>query len=465
MTLPVVRVETVRSLFLAVPSELRPNLPHANSRFDLGGLRGAAQHLDVCPRVVAKDGTFRPVTVDGSVMDTTDTMATDTNRSPATKIAATNEATIHRARPASARRFAALCLAALAMGIGVATWFEVRGAVSYAGRLEARTTTVSAGLAGKVVSLNVVAGQRVVPGEKLFELADDRLASEIVSKKRELLELESELQRVQATADVELEWRRRDLQSEAFQTQLKAAAVTQERLSRQVEQLAWQEQLTGRPGDWNVRPLLVASTATFGSVILDGHGRDERHIHAMLKEDAAASASEALAAQLALCEQRLERLKKLDDELTGKVRLSVGVELAATRLKRVKDELSSLEQQCDSLTRTCPSHGVVGAVHREPGSLVAAGDAVVELFDDDRRHLVASIPSSAVAKLKPGTKLTLIFPARAKRIGLVATIPPQAMRIEGEQDEDSQVAVKIEPAGKLWPKVPIGSRVKVQVPQ
>ncbi len=403
-------------------------------------------------------------------MDTTDTMTTDTISSAASNAVPPHGAAmavppLRPHRPASPRRFAVLCVAALATGIGVATWFEVRGATSYAGRLEVRTITVSAGRAGKVISLNVTTGQRVVPGEKLFELSDDRLADEIIAKKRELVELESELQRVRATADVELEWRRRDLQSEAFQTQLKAAAVTQERLSRQVEQLAWQEQLTGRPADWIVKPTLVASTATFGPVVLDDHARDERRVQAMLKEDAAASAAEALTAQLTLCEQRLERLKKLDDELTSKVRLSVGVELAETRLKRVKDELSSLEQQCDSLTRTCPSHGVVGAVHRESGSLVGAGDAVVELFDDDRRHLIASIPSSAVAKLKPGTKLTLIFPARSKRIGLVATIPPQAMRLEGEQDEDSQVAVKIEPAGKLWPKVPIGSRVKVQVPQ
>jgi multidrug resistance efflux pump len=169
--------------------------------------------------------------------------------------------------------------------------------------------------------------------------------------------------------------------------------------------------------------------------------------------------------QLSLCEERLERLKRLDDELPAKVRLSVGVELAETRVKRVKDELSSLEEQCESLAVTSPSHGVVGSVHHESGSLVTPGDAVVELFDDDRRHLIASIPSSAVAKLKPGTKLTLIFPSRSKRIGLVATIPPQAMRTDDEQDDDSQVAVKIEPAGKLWPKVPIGSRVKVQVPQ
>ncbi len=404
---------------------------------------------------MARDGTPCPAAVDGYVMDQTDTMTID--KTPASAALSV--------RPASTRRLAALCVAALVTGIGVATWFESRGAVSYAGRLEARTTTATAGRAGRVVSLSVLAGQRVVPGEKLFELADDRLANDILVKKRELVELEAELQRVRATADVELEWRRRELQSEAFQTQLKAASVTQERLSRQVEQLAWQEHLSGQPADWNERPTLVAATKTFGPVLLETPARDERRIQAMLKEDAAASAAEALAAQLVLCEQRLERLKKLDDELPGKVRISVGVELAETRLRRVKDELDSLEQQCDSLTMTCPSHGVVGAVHCEPGSLVTPGDGVVELFDDDRRHLIASIPSSAVAKLKPGMKLTLIFPARAKRIGLVATIPPQAMRMTGEPDEDSQVAIKIEPAGKLWPKVPIGSRVKVQVPQ
>ena len=134
-------------------------------------------------------------------------------------------------------------------------------------------------------------------------------------------------------------------------------------------------------------------------------------------------------------------------------------------MARVREELSSLEQQRDSLTIVSPSHGVVGAIHHEAGDLVEPGNTIVELFDDDRRHLTASIPSSAVARLLPGTKLTLIFPAGYKRIGLVAAIPPQAMFENTAQlSEDSQVAVRIEPAGKLWPKIPIGSRIKVQVP-
>ncbi len=369
-------------------------------------------------------------------------------------------------RPASSRRMAILCLAALAAGIGVATWLEIRGATSYAGQLQARTTSVAAGRGARIASLSVAAGQRVVPGEKLFELADDRLTGQIVAKKRELVELEADVQRVKATAEVELEWRRRELQSEAFQTQLKAAAMTQEKLSRQVEQLAWQEHLTSRNADLDTGPSLVEAASPFRSIILNTHVMDERRLQALLKEDAAAGAAESLAAQLTLCEQQLERLRKLGEELPGKIRLSAGVELAETKLTRVREELSSLEQQRDSLTIVSPSHGVIGAVHREAGDLVEPGSTILELFDDDRRHLTVLIPSSAVARLLPGTKLTLIFPAGYKRIGLVAAIPPLASSESGsERSNDSQVAVRIEPAGKLWPKIPIGSRIKVQVPQ
>ena len=140
--------------------------------------RGAVEYQHRS-RMMARDGTPCPAAVDGYVMDQTDTMTID--KTPASAALSV--------RPASTRRLAALCVAALVTGIGVATWFELRGAVSYAGRLEARTTTATAGRAGRVVSLSVLAGQRVVPGEKLFELADDRLANDILVKKRELVEL------------------------------------------------------------------------------------------------------------------------------------------------------------------------------------------------------------------------------------------------------------------------------------
>lgn len=358
-----------------------------------------------------------------------------------------------------------LCAVALAAGWGVSHWIEASGSASYVGLVQTRTTTVVAEHPGRMASVKVATGQRVTPGEILFELSDARLSELISAKQRELMELEAEVQRVKATADVELEWRRRDLQNEVFQTQLKAASINQEKLSRQVEQLAWQDQLKSRENGFDQKTSLVTATSPFHPVIVNSNAVDERRLQAMLKEDAAAGAVESLSHQLNLCEQQLNRLKKLDEELPSKIRLSIGVDLAEARLKRAREELASYDKQRESLTVYSPSHGTIGGVHRETDDLVKPGDIIVELFDDDRHYLTASIPSSIVAKLEVGSKVKLVFPAGHRRIGLVAAIPPRAMpERAGDSSNDSLVAVKIEPAGRLWPKIPIGSRVRVQVP-
>ncbi len=370
------------------------------------------------------------------------------------------------ARPITLPRLIVMCAAALGAGVGVARWVEGRGAISYAGTLQSRTTCITAGRTARLAEVSVAPGQRVGPGETLLGLSDERLSASIAAKKREVTEREVELEQVKASADVEIEWRRRELQNEAFQAQLKAAAVTQERLAMQVEQLAWQEHLSGIEVDNRALPALAEANSPFRSIILGTQVLDEKRLQAMLREDAAAAAAEALTSQLLLCEQQLDRLRKLDQELPNKVRVSAGVELALTRLTQTREELAALELQHDALLIKSPSHGVIGAVHHQPGDVIQPGETILEIFDDDRRHLTALIPSTAVAKLLPGTKLTLIFPARQKRIGLVAAIPPQVMPSDDmDSMNDSQVAVRIEPAGKLWPKLPVGSRVKVQVPQ
>jgi multidrug resistance efflux pump len=367
-------------------------------------------------------------------------------------------------RPATVRRLLLLCAVSLGAGIGAANWLEFRGSSSYAGTLQSRTTAITSARSARIQEIAFIPGQRVVPGDRVLELVDDRLTVQIVDKQRELVELEAELKRVKAVADVELEWRRRELNGEIFQTQIKLSSVSQERIARQVEQLAWQEHLTNMPRDRG--PDLVEAIQTARSVIVDSPFPDERKLQAMLREDAAAAAAESLAAQQALCEERLERLRKLDGELPGKIRVSAGVDVVETRLTRGRDELKALEQQRASLTVLSPAHGIVGTICREPGDIVQPGDVILELIDDARRHLVAYIPSADATRLKPGTKVNLVFPAAQQRIGLVAAIPPHAIPAEASaRNQDSQVAVRIEPAGKLWPKLPVGSRVQVQVPQ
>ena len=365
----------------------------------------------------------------------------------------------------SSRRLMMMCAASLAAGIGVARWLEEHGSVSYGGTLESRTTSITAERTSRIQQILVVPGQRIVPGDKLLQLTDDSLLSQIADKQRELVELDADMNRAQAKADVELEWRRRELNGEIFQTQMKVSSVSQERTAKQVEQLAWQDQLKSLQAN-GAGPQLAEVVLPVRSVILDSPFADERRLQAMLREDAAAVAAEALSSQLALCEQQLDRLRKLDQDLPGKVRVSVGVEFTEARIARSRGELAALEKQRESLTVISPAHGIVGTIHRHPGDSVNVGDPVVELLDDERRHLVACIPSSAATKLRSGTKVALVFPGSQNRIGLVAAIPPHAIPADqGRPSDDSRVEVKVEPAGKLWPKLPVGSRVQVQVLQ
>ena len=366
---------------------------------------------------------------------------------------------------ASRRRLLMLCAASLAAGMGVAKWLEVRGSISYGGSLQSRATSITAERSARIQEILLVPGQRVVPGDKLLQLSDERLTSQIVQKQRELVELEAELKQAKATADVELEWRKRELNGEIFQTELKVSNVTQEQTAKQVEQLAWQDHLQRLQGE-RKGPDLADAGLPIKTLILDSPFSDERKLQAILREDAAAIAAEAATAQLALCEKQLERLRILEKDLPEKVRVSAGVDLIETRIAGARDELAGLEKQRDALTVISPAHGIVGTIHHRTGDLVNAGSIIVELLDDERRHLVACIPTSAATKLRSGTKVELMFPGRQNRIGLVAAIPPHAIPADQRvSSADSQVEVKIEPAGKLWPKLPVGSRVQVHVQQ
>ena len=370
-----------------------------------------------------------------------------------------------RSPTATPQHIGALSFFSLIAGLCLATGIDGLSSKSYVGRIESRRSSITVARLARLTGVHAFPGQHVHPGDKLFELQEDHLADQIIDKQREITELASESQRVRAVAEVDIEWRRRELQSEIFQTQLKARSVAQERLTKEVEQLAWQDHLEGR-NDSALGPPLAMAKSTFHSISFDSNKVDKRRVEAMLKEDAAGAAAESLAAQLSLCEQRLENLQRLNLELPEKIRMSVGVQLSETRLSRAQEELTSLHRQRDSLTILSPAHGTVGVIHHRLNDLVQPGEPIVDLDDEDSRHVIADIPSSAVVGVRIGDTWTLIFPGKLKRLGLVAAIPPRAtVDPSTAKKNESQIEIRIEPSGKLWPKVPIGTHVQVQVTQ
>ena len=347
---------------------------------------------------------------------------------------------------------------ALVAGTGFAFLLEWSGERSYPGCLQSRTTLVTANCMARIREATVQSGQSVAPGSPLFQLVDVQLEDRLITKRREIAELAAEIARGKISTEIDLAWRRRELQAEVFETQLKEAALSQEKLNKQVEHLAWKEHLTSV--DSNISPMVAEVDHPFRSISRELHLPDERRLQAMLREDAAAATAETLATQIALCDQRLKSLAALDKELELKLRSASGVDVNEARMNGAKQELAAMESQWKELAITSPTYGTVGQVRLQTGDRVSSGGTLVEILDDIQPYVVAQIPSGPASQLRHGVKVTLIFPSNDRRLGIITEIPPQTTT----GGRESVVSVKIEPAGKLWPKLAIGSNAKVLLP-
>jgi multidrug resistance efflux pump len=349
--------------------------------------------------------------------------------------------------------------AALCLGVATAGWLDQRHGVTAVAVLEAKTTSIAAGRDCRLAEVLSQTGSVVTPGTPLLRFFDERLEQRIAAKTREVSEVTAEWERCEAAADVELAWRLRELQHEIYQTQGTITKLSQERLSQQVAQIAWQEHLQ-TVDRWADQ---TTSVSSIRPVTMTTPVPDAARLEALLKEDTATAAVEALEAQLTLSAQRLDTLRKLEQELQQKVRISVGVEVAKTRQERVSAELASLNEQLTALTITSTRHGTVGPWHHQPGDLVQTGDVVVELYDDAQRSLAAIVPSACAPLMTPDAEVELMFPGSIRRRGKVTAFPPQT-RTTATTEHDAELSIRIEPIGKLWPTPPLGTRVEIALP-
>lgn len=351
-----------------------------------------------------------------------------------------------------------ILLIALAVCAGTGlVWSLEKSQHAFSGTLEVNKSIVAASLTGRLKEISITPGRSVAPGDRLFELADGQLEDKLISKRREISELDAELVRANATAQVEITWRRRDLQADIFETQLKIAAFSQEKLNKQVEQLAWKDRLSSEAN--GIVP--IGTGSQFKSISLELQKPDDQRFLAMLREDAAAATVETLTAQISLCDRRLKNLETLDKELDGKIRASSGVDVVEARLRGAKQELTVLESQAQELAVTSPIHGTIGEIHFRQGERVTSGSAVVEILNDQHSHVTAQIPARMASNIREGNHVALVFPADERRTGIVTSVP--TVTSTAANQTEPVLLIKIEPTGKLWPKVAVGTNVTVML--
>lgn len=139
-------------------------------------------------------------------------------------------------------------------------------------------------------------------------------------------------------------------------------------------------------------------------------------------------------------------------------------------VKRADEALQRLAETYADGTLTAPTDGVVGYLHVSPGSVVKAGEALLEVFHGEP-YVLAAIPEGALYSLQAGDRVTvrLGFDRYAGRVARIypvtAELPPEfedrfnqskrapmaRIEFDPEQDAYPTLFARTEISGRGWP--------------
>ena len=358
----------------------------------------------------------------------------------------------------SARSVWFAALLSLFAGTAVAYVLGSREPARFPGRLEAQTAFVHAAHSGILTDLRVKEGDRVSVDDVLASLTDPELESRIAAASAEIAVRTSEQEQAKAAAEIELTWRIKELDDAIVATELKSADYLKERFDWELERSMWADVMAG-----SQTAMFEDASPAFQSIVLSARMPGERRMHAILKHETADNAVAVSGVQVEICQEALGRLQRTKQRLPEQIRQKSGVAVAGERLAQAQTELSRLEARRADLVVRSNAVGAVGLFRARPGDHLQPGDPIVEILDDARRWVVASIPSSSVPSFAPEQIVRLTFPGGLIRTGRVVSVAPQADRTESSLQRDPAVSVRIEESGAAWPAVPLGSRIEVQL--
>jgi len=344
----------------------------------------------------------------------------------------------------------------VAFTASLATSFCVDGGrpLLLTGTLQAPETCVTAPGAVTLSEHLVQARELVRQGQDVARVEDAAVPELIRNQQMQCAALRAELEQVNARADLELAWRIKDLDAEILQQQMLSADLLKRQFNSQLMFHAWKRASESTHNRWNLTngrqlmPILFEVAATTNAT----------PFQALLEHQTARNDADVYAVQIKICDQRIERLERLRSELPDKVRSAAEIERVQARLQQCETQLQQSQQRSTSPCVVSHGFGTVVRQHGVPGDRLQAGDPIVTLLDRHRCYVAVDVPSDLVGRFVEDSTVVLVFAAGLEREGRLRTIP---LRTSPGQ---STIRVQIEPTGKLWPRVPIGSEIRVRVP-
>ncbi|OAI56862.1 hypothetical protein AYO47_01925 [Planctomyces sp. SCGC AG-212-M04] len=353
-----------------------------------------------------------------------------------------------------------LVVVILALGGGIAAshWLSEGRSEKFYGYVYPRTTTIAAPRSGVIATIESRSGDLVEPGSLIARLADENLEHRFEAKQGQIAAMEAELMRSQAQAELDLDWRLRDVDSDICELQLLAATYQKERYDFELRKSMLSDSLAS-----NQYAMLGGNDEFMGSLIREQGESSEDRMVTVLRLESAENAAEVSRAQIEWCAWNKARLEKLRGRLPDVVKRSAGVDVLNAQLTQTKRELSHIQAEREQLEIKSPAIGRIGVMRIAAGTAVNPGGAIVDILDDIEREVVVLAPSEKILLFKNGEKVGVTFAGKEQREGRIVKIAPQAQTKNDDVGGESFVEVRIQQVGEIWPEVPAGSRVTVRL--
>ncbi len=348
-------------------------------------------------------------------------------------------------------------------GLYVTSILKKETATKYVGYLAAETSVVVADRQGKIKELHVTQGDEVEPQKLVATLIDLEQSQQVKAIQAALKQNIAKIEQAEAAIDIELTWRTRAIETDLHRTQLESAGFLKKQLDLKMEVLALNKLSSQKPSN------NVIAQSAFIPISQSKPKTEQQQLESFLKLEANRNATEVVETQLAICEERIERLNDIAKTLPEKVKRIHQLQTLKNEQQQLKKQLAVTEEKQATIKLHTSTYGTIGIVHRNVGDKVQAGEPIAMLLDQQQRYLVVHVPSTEIDKFTSAktaeAKVLLTFAGGITRSGLIHSIPPQAEKMQDGTATPSVQVVKVRviPYGKPWLSVPIGSQVDVRL--
>lgn len=377
--------------------------------------------------------------------------------------------------PASGSRTITLLVAALLVGCFFVTWLNRHRQPPMQGVLAAEITSLRVPADGRLLASHVTVGDEVFTGEVLMTLEKSEHLQQIASQSLRVRQLNEDLQKAEAQASIELQWRNQQLQQELSDVQRRARYFQTMQLPPAEADLS---QSAPQPAERRIRTvsrpqkvLTSREQRVNGLLFINGISGNTTHRRSAPRSASAdgvrravpdyRTSGELLRLEAANVQSRLEQLERLRTTLPTQIRMAAGVENLRAQLEDAEARLTHMQSLSRETSILCPGYGTVGQVRYDNGDRVSRGDVLVRILHTERCYVMVQAPSQRIGELQPGTHVDVLFPDHDRCEGIVAGLPVIADNpLAGGT---SMAAVRVESIGRHWPELPVGSAVQVQV--